>query len=268
MSNRATDFVDRPTVMVDTQFGPLESFADDFMNAQFEEFGNHTRPEFAFSISALDFDMNVFDLGAHIGSWSITAGRKLIQGQRILAVEGSPVTFALLTRNLARQPQAQVTAINAFVGPAGDFGYAEDLSNSGANALAPGGSAALNWQDIDDLAAQHFAPDYIKIDIEGYELRALSTSTFVRERRPILYLEVSKRQLAQFGDTVEDMNRFLSDLGYAVFRNAGDRNARHDVYKVAQIHHLDWYGNHHGLFDALCVPKESRIATVLRAACA
>ena len=65
--------------------------------------------------------------------------------------------------------------------------------------------------------------DLIKLDIEGWELRALIGASDVLEKfHPALFMEVNDRQLARAGDDADSLFNFLSQLGYEGYVVAAD----------------------------------------------
>lgn len=252
--------VEPRTVEVYSDFGPIVAFRDDLITRQIRRFGNHTRPEFAFATSVLDPRMAVFDIGAHIGTFALTALRKVCP-DRVLAVEGNAAAHALLRKNLG----AGVCTLNAFVGAEPGMAYEAKPGNSGAGHLVPGNSLMdVRSASLDSLVEQYFEPEFIKIDVEGMEYACLEGSQFLRSERPILYLEVFAPHMATHGATPADLQRLLEPLGYRFFRNAGDRNGAHDVFHVAPVQDLSGLS---GICDVLCVPKTAPVLAPLMTAC-
>ena len=95
----------------------------------------------------------------------------------------------------------------------------------------------------------------IKIDVEGMEHIVLRSAVhLIRTHRPLLYVEVSARQLTRhFGSTL-DIERFLVGHGYSMFRNVGPRNSSTDDYEIVPIDSLECSED---LFDCLAVPTET-----------
>lgn len=240
-----------------SEFGILKCYADDLITEQVKDFGNHTRPEFAFATCVLDHDMNVFDLGAHIGTFSLVAHRKLAGQGKVLSVEGNPVTFEMLQHNIQTRYPDSSTCLNAFVGSGAAMEYEVTDGNSGAGRLVPksGTSEGMATHSIDELVGAHFAPDYLKIDVEGMEHLVLADTKLVRDKKPIIYMEVSNELLSIHGHSGADLDGLLTPLGYRYFVNVGDRNAKHDVFQVMEIKSLT--SGHAALFDVLCVPSSS-----------
>ncbi|CAB3765072.1 FkbM family methyltransferase [Paraburkholderia humisilvae] len=252
--------------VVTSKFGSVLTYQDDLVTSQILQYGNHTRPEFAFATALLNHDSKVFDLGAHIGTFTLEVLTKLGGEGHVLCVEGDPRTFDLLRMNINQQPRrAQTLLRNCFVGSGSGLEFVHDPDNTGAHHLRPSQQGTIVAEQLDSLVQSSFEPDYIKIDVEGAEFSALGNSEYVRTRRPHLYVEVADHQLARFGHRKEDLNRMLIDLGYRFFGNVGARNARHDLYKIAEIANLVDYGD---FFDILCVQRGTPACDALAEAAA
>jgi hypothetical protein len=83
---------------------------------------------------------------------------------------------------------------------------------------------------LDGLAA----PDFIKADLEGWELHAFRGMVeTLRESKPILFYEVNQGALAANGHTADDLKSFLVDLGYTEFTiyppDATEADLQYDV---------------------------------------
>lgn len=128
-----------------------------------------------------------FDVGAHLGD---RTGHFLALGaRRVVAVEPQPAPLAVLRRLFARNPR--VVVIGAALGAAaGDADLAIDPRNPTVASLSPqwralvaesAGFAGIDWRErrrvrvttLDMLIAAHGAPDFCKIDVEGFEAEVL-----------------------------------------------------------------------------------------------
>lgn len=164
-----------------------------------------------------------FDIGAHVGDR--TASFRRI-GARAVAVEPQPALARLLRRLFGRDDG--VALAQCLVGA--HVGEAELLLNSANPTVATASAAfvaaaagAAGWQDqrwdgeavaemttLDALVARHGSPDFIKLDVEGYEAEALAgLSTPVRS----LSFEFTTIQR----DVAEDCVERAAALGYGAF---------------------------------------------------
>lgn len=257
----------KSTIYVNSIYGHIEAFENDLITDQIIRFGNHTRPDFSFALSPIDTDTKLFDLGAHVGTFSLPALAKLKDSSQILALEGNPHTYSVLQRNIESKGYRNAYTLNTFLANNNDYVYQENTSNTGAGCLiARRGSESINvdYVTLDELTKQFFTPDFIKIDIEGMEFSILSNSDTIQESRPIIYMEVSKKGLSEHGHSAKDLDQFMKKLDYRFFVNIGDRNAKHDFFCVHEIRSLHTYKS---FFDVLCVPVNSDKFLALRRTC-
>jgi hypothetical protein len=103
------------------------------------------------------------------------------------------------------------------------------------------------------LSEQYFVPDIVKMDIEGAEMWAIDQSEMFRSQQPILYAEISDKQLQRFGASVQQLDALLRSLGYRFFKNVGPRNAANDLFAVAELTDLMSGGE---FFDVLALPED------------
>lgn len=167
-----------------------------------------------------------FDVGAHVGD---RAASFLRLGARVVAVEPQPRLRRAL-RLLARG-NPNVTLIGALVGAeAGEAALRVNTANptvaTASDAFIAAAEGAEGWEGqvwdsilqlsvttITDLAAVHGVPDFIKIDVEGYEASVLAGM-----QTPIRALSFEFTTI-QRGVAAECLAR-LEALGYRCFNAA------------------------------------------------
>jgi len=149
-----------------------------------------------------------YDVGAHIGFFSIIAARLVGRSGRVFAFEAAPENVAALEQNVRKNAFQQIAIKQVAVwSKCGRIGFGRPYSGALAGAvieLAQGVSQAtddLQFEvpgiTLDYFAETHLAPTLVKIDVEGAEGDVLEGATSLFHRhRPALICEVHHRRAA------------------------------------------------------------------------
>lgn len=150
----------------------------------------------------------IWDIGANIGDHT---RQYLDWGKQVVAIEPNPLVFACLTKNC---PEA--ICLNAAASDtAGEPLRFMRLENVGASRVHPDGDILVYPVVLDDENLP--APDFVKIDVEGYEMFALrGMESTLRKHRPPVFCEINRGALVGNGHRPEDVNMFMRDLGYII----------------------------------------------------
>jgi FkbM family methyltransferase len=202
--------------------------------------GTHEPHVVAFYRSFLRPGMHVADVGANIGFHALHAATLVQPGGRVVAVEPDPGSAALLAFSLSLDPSLPVELVRAGLSDAAGSLVLSDLGNpgnSGARFTHPdrahlerlvhgprpafSTTPALRWDDrFSDLPLS-----LVKIDIEGYEPRALrGMEGSIARHRPVILTEFAPWNLRDVGGTEpRDYLRWLLGRGYrgALLEEAG-----------------------------------------------
>lgn len=127
--------------------------------------------------------MTFIDIGANVGTYALWVARLAGPSARVLALEPHPRTFAKLKFNIEVNDARNVVALNLGAGEESAVArlYFDGGGNVGQSSmLAAGAGGGAEPQDVrveplpDVLVAERFTTiDLLKIDVEGYEDRAL-----------------------------------------------------------------------------------------------
>ncbi len=162
------------------------------------------------------------DIGANIGTYSIHVGIKSGGTARILALEPHPRTFGKLVFNLrangldnvvARQVAvgAQAGKVDLWSDGGGNIGHTSVLKAGTSHAKV---SVRVDTAPLAQLVGEAALPriDILKIDIEGYEDRALMP--YFRQVEPDMWPDVVLIETVHRHLWAEDLTGFLGDNGY------------------------------------------------------
>ncbi|MHB8528467.1 MAG: FkbM family methyltransferase [Caulobacteraceae bacterium] len=181
----------------------------------------------------------VIDVGAHAGQFSELFAGMARQG-RIYAFEPSAYARSIMVRALRLN---RIDNVRLFSAGLSDTPGRRVLHTPLKRSSALGfGTAHLGCDDsagpkldqnVELTTLDVFASgqsldrlDFVKADIEGWELRALrGGERTLRRFRPTLYLEVDDICLARAGDTPSDLFAWLAALGYRGYASPEPRPA-------------------------------------------
>lgn len=163
----------------------------------------------------------VVDVGAHIGTMTIIAASLLAPGGRVLAFEPSPKFFAILQKNIAlntlsENVQLYQLAVGAsvketFINEA----VADDTTNHIDTVGTP-----VSQTTLDTHTKNYPVIDFLKIDVEGYELEVLKGARETLAKTQTIYIEFYTKNLVGAG---YDPNLIISLLTkhFTLFTLAG-----------------------------------------------
>ena len=181
-------------------------------------------------------DMTLVDIGANVGLYTALAMHQLDGSGRIVTFEPHPETFEFLQKNIAANqsgPSAcpRVDALNLAAAP--ERGQQElrlNPENRGDNRLYQGTyqGQVEQWETlpiegcpVDEVLADLGIDqvNFVKIDIQGYEQKAISgfQKTLSRSQNVILMSEFWPKGLAEAGGNASGYFQMLTEVGFTLY---------------------------------------------------
>jgi FkbM family methyltransferase len=193
----------------------------------------------------------VYDVGAFHGLLTMYFSRK---ARRVVAYEANAHNYARVKENLELNKVTNVTVRNVAVGAEpGVLKLVWDPLMPGAGSADDSigsqirGSSSSHEIEVpvvrldDDMAEQGLpVPDFVKIDIEGFELQALKglRNTLARHG-PALYLEIHGADYEQKEANVAAIYDFLTKIGYCkILHVESGKELTSDTTAVGRQGHL------------------------------
>ena len=167
----------------------------------------------------------VLDIGANIGYYTLLAARKVGPQGRVYAFEPDPTNFALLRQNVELNGYRNVVLVNKAVGETSEDLklYLSDVNAGDHRTYASeAGRPAITipCTSIDDyFRGQDCQVNFIKMDIQGSECRALRGMQETLQRREYLRLTVEfwPYGLVRAGDSPQELIRLLEQSGFKLY---------------------------------------------------
>ena len=163
--------------------------------------------------SAVGPGVTAFDVGANVGSYSLLLGQWVGPQGKVFAFEPAPDVHAGLVDHIAlNRLQGIVTPVNAAVGDRDGLASFVTSPTKGEGRLAVASDLSPSSVPIVTIdafcRARGIEPDFIKIDVEGWELSALrgARQTIRRGRgRLALFVELHPSLWPLIGVTKEEV---------------------------------------------------------------
>ena len=162
----------------------------------------------------------MFDVGAHHG---FELGMFVETGWRVIAFEPDAANRAILTEKFGNNERVKIDCRAVSDKPETNLPFfASDVSTGISSLLAFHESHAIS-QTVDTttvgLALEQYGidhVDFLKIDIEGYDLFAIKGVDWAKDRPDVIVCEYENGKTEALGYTVEDSYAYLVDRGYRV----------------------------------------------------
>ncbi|NJL13752.1 MAG: FkbM family methyltransferase [Microscillaceae bacterium] len=208
------------------------------------------RPALEYFLSILHQQDIVYDVGASVGLFSITASQRVSNG-KIFAFEPDFDTFARLNENILFNGINNIQTIQLALTDRegtldlytdGTEGFAPTLAFQKDRIGAPKNKISIKGTTIDNLiqSGEVMVPDVIKIDIEGAESLCLSGAKgllrgdFEKKTRD-LFIEFHPDFLPDFGSSVEKLHDLISSFEYEVIWSEGRDKQEHFHYRLMHL---------------------------------
>jgi len=165
-----------------------------------------------------------WDIGAHIGVYSLLAARRVGEDGLVAAFEPGQIAYEMFRANIALNHLENILAFRVTVtdreGEAVLYA-AGSYADGGANLFQPG-PGQIPAHPCRTITLDHFCrdlllppPDFIKMDIEGAELAALRGADLILSRHhPLLLMEVKDSVLKTAGADKAALQDLLKHYGY------------------------------------------------------
>ena len=201
-------------------------------------------------------DFVCLDVGANIGAITLPLASLASEGH-VHAFEASPTAWELLKRNVTSNGLENVTTVNAAI--TDHTGDTVEMFSTGAElGCAHMTSSSLgrtgNREEVKTLALDDYGffgkCDFIKMDVEGSEVRALKGAMRVIEQyRPILVIEYNPTPGGWFQGTAPHA---LYDLLAGLYPRIEIIGPNGELQRVIDWDHLDGELTVHTWRDLLC----------------
>jgi len=173
-----------------------------------------------------------FDVGAHVGQYSLLASELVGSTGAVHSFEPDPQTFRWLASNIRRNGLANICANQLALSSRREVlqFYLSAVQDIGSNSLQrpkhfSGNVVSVTCVSLDEYLESARVPrvDLLKMDVEGAEGAVLAGATrlLAREDRPLLIIEFEEARQRAFGTSCARLAQSLTEWRYTLFRITG-----------------------------------------------
>ena len=187
--------------------------------------GSFEKTEVELFRQILKESMNVVDIGAHIGYYTLIAGRRVGPSGKVFSYEPEKLNFSFLKRNIDLNKLNNVQIHNHGIADISDKRTLYlDNHNRGHNSLANDkkkrSTVEISLETLDNALDKYGSPkiDIIKMDIEGAEVLALAgmKKTIARNPKIIIFTEFYPKAIERLGHSPMAFLKELITLGFSL----------------------------------------------------
>jgi FkbM family methyltransferase len=169
--------------------------------------------------------MRVLDVGSNLGLYSVLVAQLAGASGRTICFEPDALLHAALRRNLAVNDLSRVESHALALSAApGELEFHRSIINSGDNHLGTADSALFRRRTtIPVVRLDDYLPglelDFVKLDVQGWELNVLRgmPDTLARNPQLQIYFEFSDLGRARTGSPWQELIAFLREAGFRIF---------------------------------------------------
>ena len=153
-----------------------------------------------------------YDVGANVGFYTLL-GSKLVRTGKVFAFEPLPMNLEFLRRHIALNSCTNVKVVGVAVSDATGLASFQTDATRAMGRLQDDGDCQVRTATLDQMISDGTIspPDFVKMDIEGAEFRALQGAKACFQRyKPTLFLATHGRQIHA------QCCRLLADWGFHI----------------------------------------------------
>lgn len=173
----------------------------------------------------------VIDAGANFGYNAVLMGKRIGPTGLLVAFEPQRIVYQQLSGNLILNNIFNSITFQAALGNEQSTStmkvvdYESNWINIGDTSIGEGGEK-IDVYTLDQIELEKL--DFIKIDIQGYELFMLQGAKNTLEQyKPTLFIEIEPHQLIKFNITETQLIDYIKSFGYRMFKINNDYPCDH-----------------------------------------
>lgn len=161
----------------------------------------------------------VIDIGANIGTLSLTAGTAVGSSGKVFSVEAHPAIFKYLEKNIELNGLKNIYLFNIAIGDTnGWLGFSNKRSDE-QNEVTGSQGIQVEVKKLDDLFVDKLeSVELLKVDVEGYEKFVLQGALEILKKTECIYFESWEQHFAKYNYSTFDVFNILKSSGFSLYK--------------------------------------------------
>jgi len=167
--------------------------------------------------SIMQPDWHIVDIGANIGYYALMEARIV---KSVVAIEAGRDNATNLQSNISINQYKNIEVFNCAIGDHNGMINFHVSKACNWNRIASGDDSideSINMYTLDNFIGEAYPVDFIRMDVEGYELNILNgMRNILEQHRPDMFIEVHRDMLKDYGGTQLLLMQFLAEHDYSI----------------------------------------------------
>lgn len=161
----------------------------------------------------------LIDIGANIGTITITSATHIGNHGTVYSIEAHPKIFQYLKGNVKHNNLTNVHLFNCAVGNKTGNVFFSNLSSDGQNKIIDNDHGTkVSLIKVDDLNIDESKINLLKIDVEGYEKFAFLGSNDVLKKTSCILFEAVPKHYENYDYSFTDIYNILNSYDFKIYR--------------------------------------------------
>jgi len=180
-----------------------------------------------FFVKYLKTGDTVIDVGANIGTLTLTAASLVGNKGRVFSIEPHPTIFKYLKENVSFNYFNNIKLFNIAVGDKEGMAIFSDKHNDDENQVIENGRLKVEVKRLDDLLNKELTSvDLVKVDVEGYEKFVFLGALKLFKKTECVYYESIADNFTKYNYSLGEIITILSSVGLHSYELRGKNITR------------------------------------------
>ncbi|MBD1906689.1 FkbM family methyltransferase [Funiculus sociatus GB2-A5] len=161
----------------------------------------------------------VIDVGANIGTLTLTAATIVGSSGKVFSVEAHPATFKYLQKNIEINDLKNIHLFNIAIGNKNSLvGFSNKRSDE-QNEVTGSQGIQVEVKKLDDLFVDKLeSVELLKVDVEGYEKFVFQGALEILKKTECIYFESWKQHFAKYNYSTFDVFNILKSSAFSIYK--------------------------------------------------